>query len=324
MGLPKAVQEMQDAAEQIQSGIQQNDEGKTGTAKRDDQAPANTPKQQPSNNKGNTVSRDEYDALDQRYRSYKKMYDKEVHGFRTTLADKDAEIDKLTGEVEALKKSLDEATKTGKEQDHGDVDLDAIKREFGDEFIDAVGNLSRTQLMRENAALITRIEKLEKSFSEKQPKPSQDGGRETSKSNQDFFTRLSDLVPNWTKVNGTQGFSDFLDLPDEDGNRRQDNLSAAQRSGNAIEVARHFLDYADYQARHRDGASGDYLPDGSAGGGSADEFGFTDDDIIYEDELEEYYKLAALRKFSDEEIKKYEAKISNAMANDLIRRRPRR
>jgi len=251
------------------------------------------------------------------------MYDKEVHGFRTTLADKDAEIDKLKGEVEALNKSLDEATKSGKEQDHGDVDLDAIKREFGDEFIDAVGNLSRTQLMRENAALINRIEKLEKSFSEKQPKSSSEGGRETGKSNQDFFTRLSDLVPNWTKVNGTQGFSDFLDLPDEDGNRRQDNLSVAQRSGNAIEVARHFLDYADYQSRHRDGSSGDYLPDGSAGGGS-DEFGFKDDDIIYEDELEEYYKLAALRKFSDEEIRKYEAKISNAMANGLIRQRPRR
>lgn len=322
MGLPKAVQEMQDAAEKIQSGIQQNDEGKT-EAKKDGQEPASNPKQQQPSDTG-TVPKAEYDALDQRYRAYKKMYDKEVHGFRTTLADKDAEIDKLTGEVEALKKSLDEAAKSGKEQDHGDVDLDAIKREFGDEFIDAVGDLSRTQLMRENAALIARIEKLEKSFSEKQPKPSNDGGRETSKSNQDFFTRLSDLVPNWTKVNGTQGFSDFLDLPDEDGNRRQDNLSAAQRSGNAIEVARHFLDYADYQARHRDGASGDYLPDGSAGGGSVDEFGFTDDDIIYEDELEEYYKLAALRKFSDEEIKKYEAKISNAMANDLIRRRPRR
>lgn len=330
MGLPKAVQEMQDKTTRIQSDLQQqSQEGKTG----DNAVPASNnsnPKSESKdtgNNKSQTVSREEFDALDKRYRAYKKMYDKEVHGFRTTLADKDAEIEKLKGEVESLKKSVESASSSSGDDDFDDENLDAIRSEFGPQFVDAVGNLSRSQLMRENGKLVSRIEKLEQAIgSGKQAQSQSRGETETatdkSVTGQAFFSRLTELVPDWKNVNGTQGFSDFLDLPDEDGTRRQDNLSRAQRNGNVIEVARHFLDYADFQQSHRTGTSGDYLPDDKTGGGS--DLGFDDDAIIYEDELEEYYRDVALRKFSDEEIARYEAKISHAMENGLIRPRPRR
>lgn len=309
MGLPSAVKKQAEEANAIQSELTNDKTEATAQAakpepvKNDDQ-----PK------KLVTVEslQSEIGKLDERLRSYKKMYDTEVHTFRKTVQEKDSEIDGLKKEIESLKATADTSKKP--DQDNDEV-LSQIADEFGEEFVDAVSNLSRSQLMRENAKLSARLDDIEKRLTGK-PETKQEKTADTEPTGSDFLVKLATFVPEYQTINATRSFKSWLNGIEPDGRRLNDHLLDAQKAGDAWAAAQIFNRYIETNPNRSEKTDGDYLPKGKSPGDVSD----GGDEVIHESELKEYYKDKALGKFSPDEIKKIEAKINNAMRKGLIRR----
>ncbi len=313
MGTPQAVQRQIDKANAIQSEI--ISKGKTdANLETVSNVPAETAESMTGKNTGNIESTSELQAkleqLNSRFLSYKKLYDTEVTGSRRELKDKNDEIESLKSQIKDLKES---SAKT-EQADRNEV-LEDISNSFGPEFVDAVSNLSQVQLMRENANLLSRLEKFEsnmKHVPNEQSKAGEAGGESDGITGHSFFSSLAIVVPNWSQINQSMQFKEWLNGADTNGKRRNDNLIAYHEAGNVEKTAELFHAYIDSNPSPRV-ADGDYLPNSKPGSELTD-----DDDVIHQYELNEYYKNKALRKYSPDEIQMYEAKINKAMVNGKI------
>lgn len=316
MGKPQAVQRQIDEAERIQKEIS---EGKTEdqstelkTVEKSDPVPAKTDQVSPGNDSIETLKA-QLDQLNSRYKAYKKMYDKEVTGTRKKIDALEQENTGLKEEIQTLKAD------TSKKQEDSDSDqmLDQISNEFGPEFVEAVSNLSKGQLMRENALLMSRIEKVEKKLTgtTDEQLTGNESVNEPGNEGYGFFDRLTDLVADWQEINESQQFKDWLNGIDKNGNRRQDNLSAAQQTGQAQIVAELFYSFKDSQMySHRKSAGEQIMPDSS---GSGEQTGSAV--IITQQYISDFYRDKALGHFTPEEAAKREAKINAAMEAGTIR-----
>ena len=313
MGLPKAVQDQIDDANKIQA--QQSGTNKTETVKGSEPV-KKTEVKVVQNNEQSAVEkqlRSELANLNSRLIDFKKMYDKEVSGSRKSAEEKNEEIQSLKKLVDDLK-----ASATQKPTEQESETLDRIAEEFGDEFISAVSNLSKSQLMQQNASLTARIDAIEKRVSDKE-KPeshSDDAGESTAKvsDQQAVINMLGNLVPDWSQINQSARFKQWLNNIESDGRTTQQHLESYLAGGDAVSLSGIFKRYKDaYPDRQGDG---DYLPDTTVGSEGSDT---ASDEIIYRSELDEYYKLKAIGKLSPDVIKNTEAKIDNAMRKGLLR-----
>ena len=304
MGAPQAVQDQIDEAERIQKKITGNDK----TEAEQQPEPVKTEKPETPGSEVEQL-RASLDQLDARFKSYKKMYDKEVSGSRVELKAKEEQIESLKSALDELK-----AQSHGQEEKESEAVLESISNEFGEEFVSAVSNLSKAQLMRDNAKLNARIEQIEKRLSGKndEQQEANETSGEPESSGYSFVDRLTDLVPNWQQINNSPQFKTWLDGIESDGKRKQDHLVQSQRKNDVLAVAQFFYDFEDAAPARK--VDGDYMPDGKPGSRVPE-----DDDIITQTELDVFYRDKALGRYSPEEAKQLEAKIDNAMRKGKIR-----
>jgi len=315
MGTPQAVQDQIDEANRIQEAISgSKTEGEQDNANKSPEPAKTTDNPVKAGNESIEQLKAKLEQLDTRFKSYKKMYDKEVSGSRVELQKKSDEITQLKTEIERLKAEASE--KPGKNDDRETSEtLEEISEKFGDEFVDAVSDLSKSQLMRENVKLLARIDNIEKRLDQKSTEQLADNesANEPTDAGYSFESRLKDLVPDWVQINGSIEFKEWLDGADKDGQRRQDNLVIAHKAGNAIRVAELFYEFKDAQFSHRE-STGEYLPDG-LNGGERD----VSEEIITQDYINKFYHDKALGRFTPDEAAKREAKINAAMETGSIR-----
>ncbi len=305
MGIPQAIQDQVKEADEIQKSLLDTD--KTEAVKPE---PVKTAQQKVGDNE----LKAQLEKSEERFKSYKKMYDKHVHSSRVDIEAKDGEITRLNAEIEGLKANAS-TTKQGDTDSDVDAALEDISVKFGSEFVDAVSNLSKGQLIRNNAALTSRIDAIEKKVAGHKEQPANnDKAGESEGNGYTFQSRLADLVPNWTQINNSKQFHTWLDGLESDGRRRQDHLKAAQGRDDVIAVAKFFYQFED-ENPHRNEASGkDILPDTKPGGTDLEA-----DEIIYAKEISEFYREKALGKIEPEEAIKIQAKIDHAMRTGNIR-----
>jgi len=326
MGTPQAVQDQVDEANRIQKELSGESKTETGDIQQtnnqqiDKQSePAKkTEKLVKPGESGESIEqlKAQLEQINTRFNSYKKLYDKEVSNSRVELQKKNDEITQLRTDIEKLNESSKEQQQQQEESETNEV-LDGISKEFGPEFVDAVSNLSKKQLITQNASLLARIDNIEKRLPEKSNEQSivhetVDESEDTN--GNDFVSKLSVLVSDWEQINDLPQFKTWLDGADTNGRRRQDNLVDAHKKGDVKTVSDLFFSFKDQAQNSRRESTGDYLPDGSNSGEQE-----THVDVVTQQDISDFYRDKALGKYTPEEAAKREAKINAAMESGTIR-----
>lgn len=174
-------------------------------------------------------ARDEEKTWEQRYKTLNGKYNAEVPRLLAGNKELTTKLNALSAEIEALKNAPKKESLVKPEE----------IQEYGEPMVDLVRRLAREEVAAKDAEIIALRSRLE-SFEATNARTSEES----------FYVRLGELVPDWVAINDNEGFHAWLGEYDElTGMRRQDILSDAEGKRDANRVARFFKTWRDSQTK---------------------------------------------------------------------------
>jgi len=232
LNLPRAVIEAErkadEALQRLAASKQQQPQAEGETPPTDTPAPKSEPESaapapapsEPAPQ--NTPQAEGDEKWEARYKTLHGKYNAEVPRLHAAIKDRDARLNSLTEEVEALKAQM----KAPKES--------LIKPEEVSEYGEPLVDLMRRAAREEVAAKEIEIAELKRKLDQVQVATAET--REVG-----FYEKLAAAVPDWMAINDDPAFHDWLGEFDElAGTQRQSLLSAAEEKRDADRVARFF------------------------------------------------------------------------------------
>ena len=234
MNLPRAVLEAERKAEEALQRLQQarqpqqtQPEGETPPG---DPTPPSTessggisaPPEAQAPAPQNTPPAEGDDKWEARFKTLSGKYNAEVPRLHAAIKERDAKLNSLTEEVEALKVKL--TTPQEKLVKPEEVN------EFGEPLVDLIRRAAREEVQVKDGEIAELRRKLE-----------QLSGTATANVEVSFYDRLGMAVPDWRVINDDPEFHAWLgEVDDLTGMQRQDILSQAEEKRDADRVARFF------------------------------------------------------------------------------------
>lgn len=232
MNLPRAVIEAERKAEealqrlqQARQPSQQQNDPPPGDQTVSDPAPSPSPSETTATANtapANTPPQEGDDKWEARFKTLSGKYNAEVPRLHAALKERDAKLNSLTEEVEALKASLT----APREQL---VKPEEVS-EFGEPLVDLMRRAAREELQTKDSEIKELTKKLDSLM-----------GTATANVEVSFYDRLAMQAPDWQTINDDPEFHAWLGEYDElTGVQRQDILSQAEEKRDADRVARFF------------------------------------------------------------------------------------
>lgn len=190
-----------------------------------------------------TITKEEYDRLEQRYRTLQGMHRADTNELRVQLNAATAALDNIRAEMAA--KQHTSPTGPAKYvtdddvEDYGDT-LEMVRRAAREE--------AEAVAYQREQALVNRISQLEAEAGHVRktvmPAVENMAYSHAEQERNNFWNAINTQVPDWEKINGTQGFIDWLQSEDPlTGMNRQHFLSQAQANYDALRVVKFFNEW---------------------------------------------------------------------------------
>lgn len=190
-----------------------------------------------------TINKEEYDRLEQRYRTLQGMHKADTTELRAQLNAAMASLENLKAEVAAKQHTpLEGPTKYVTDddiEDYGDT-LEMVRRAAREE--------AEAVAYKREQALVNRIAQLEEEAGHVRknvmPAVENMAYSQAEQERNNFWNAINTQVPDWEKINKTQGFIDWLQSEDPlTGMPRQHFLSQAQANYDALRVVKFFNEW---------------------------------------------------------------------------------
>lgn len=187
------------------------------------EAPAQTPDPTP---KKLATSQDDPAKWEQRYRSLQGEFNKLVPDLQRQVADLNAKLEEHQRQAKAQRQPREKLV-TEK-----DVE------EFGSDMLDVIERQARQIAQEREDALIARLEQVEAELSQARRQLGDVATTAAATIEEKFWAKLEKLVPDWSEINQSRAWLNWLDQEDElTGNRRQDVLNDHHKRLDAERVA---------------------------------------------------------------------------------------
>ncbi len=250
MSRPAQVADQIARAKEIQDELQKGDnqDDNPGTP---DPTPSEPVVQPPVDNSPVTVSKDEYDKLDQRYRTLQGMYTADTNRLRTDLNYANQAIQDLEDRLVAVESKNNQPA-----MPQNKYVTEADEAEYG-ESLDMMRRAAREEaeaiVAKQQEAYLNRIAQLESELGSFRntvvPRVEDLTKSQLEKTQAEYWNSLAVQVPDWKAINDSQAFKDWLLEADPvTGANRQQFLSTAHRNMDASRVARFFLEWKRHTA----------------------------------------------------------------------------
>lgn len=246
MAVPEQVRKQTEAVAKMYADNAGQVENPEDTSKVVGETAASTPSEQANSVAENAVSQtpteqgneNHEDTFAQKYRTLQGMYNAEV----PRLKAENKELNNRVLHLEQLLSNLSTApapVTTGEQALLSEREIE----EYGDSI-----NVMRKAAREEVAAANARVAQLEQAVRQMQatvvPRVEQVVRHQTQATEQQFWSGLTSLVPQWEQINGDAGFQSWLlDIDPLTGVSRQTYLEDAQRSLDAGRVASFFKEW---------------------------------------------------------------------------------
>lgn len=206
---------------------------------------------QPVVNMPVTVTKEDYDRLEQKYRTLQGMHNAEGSRLRGELTAAHTAIQQLENRIAAAETAAAAAQQSPvkyvtkeDEEEYGET-LEMVRRAAREE----AENFTQSR----EAAYLNRIAELEAKIGHVQntvvPAVEDIRYNQAEQVKADFWDDINTQVPNWRTINGTQAFKDWLMSEDPlTGATRQQFLSQAQSEYNSSRVIKFFKEWERSQA----------------------------------------------------------------------------
>jgi len=233
LNLPRAVIEAERKAEEALQRLQQarqpqqtQAEGATPNADQGtppSENPGGTPAPAPSEPAPQITPQAEGDEKwEARFKTLSGKYNAEVPRLHAAIKERDAKLNSLTEEVEALKVKMESPRESL-------VKPEEVS-EYGEPLVDLIRRAAREEVQSKDSEIAELKRKLEHVV-----------GATTATVEVGFYDRLGGQVPDWRVINDDPEFHTWLSEVDElTGYQRQDILSQAEEKRDADRVARFF------------------------------------------------------------------------------------
>lgn len=241
MNLPRAVVEAEKRADEAFQQIQASRQGQAVT-----QEPDSAPKA-PDGVQGETVApvvqttpapstpSEGDDKWEARYKTLDGKYKAEVPRLHQALKDRESQLNSLTEEVEALKRTVTKESLVKPEE----------VQEFGEPLVDLIRRAAREEVSAKDAEIQSLKKKMEGFESST-----------TANTEATFYENLAKEVPDWMTLNNDPAFHSWLAEHDDlTGYQRQEILSQAESKRDANRVARFFNAFKQVQGKTAAAAS---------------------------------------------------------------------
>lgn len=248
MSRPAQVVEQIARAKEIQDEMQKDDNQDGAPA--DDGTPTPPPQepvvQPPVNNSPVTVSKDDYDRLDQRYRTLQGMYTADTTRLRSELGYANDAIQDLEDRLVAVESNTQQVP-----QAQNKYVTDADREEFGDT-IEMVRRAAREEaeaiVVKQEQAYKKQIAQLESELGSFRnsviPKVEDLSKSQADKVQAEYWSALGTQVPDWKAINDSKEFKEWLLERDPvTGANRQQFLANAHNNMDAPRVVRFFQEW---------------------------------------------------------------------------------
>lgn len=311
MNLPRAVLEAERKAEealqrlqQARQPQQQQNDPPPGDPPASDPAPtpppsepsatANPPAATPP---ANTEGDDKWEA---RFKTLSGKYNAEVPRLHAAIKERDAQLNSLTQEVEALKASLAKPRESLVKPEE--------VNEFGEPLVDLIRRAAREEVSAKDAELAELRRKLESV--QVATVESKEVG---------FYDKLNSMVPDWMAINDDVEFHAWLGEIDElTGSQRQSILAEAEVKRDADRVARFFKAFKKVQ-QDKAAVAGSSLDSQVAPETSRVDAPPQGKKIWTRGEIAEFYARDRRGEFSPEQAAAIDAEIQSAVAEKRVR-----
>lgn len=193
-----------------------------------------------------TVSKDEYNKLEQRYRTLQGMHAADTQRLRSELSARDTAIQDLENRLVDLEKAATATPATVNKY----VTAEDVE-EYGNT-VDMVRRAAREEaealVAKQEQSYLARIAQLEKELGHVRntvvPTVEDLSKAQIDKVKAEFWSAIETNVPDWRKINDDQAFKDWLLTEDPlTGATRQQFLSQAQHNLDASRVIRFFAEW---------------------------------------------------------------------------------
>lgn len=190
-----------------------------------------------------TINKEEYDRLEQRYRTLQGMHRADVNELRVQLNSAAAALETMKAEMAAKQHTSPQGpTKYVTDndvEDYGET-LDMVRRAAREE--------AEAVAYQREQALVNRIAQLEAEAGHVRktvmPAVENMAYSQAEQQRDNFWNAINTQVPDWEKINETQGFIDWLQSEDPlSGFTRQQLLSQAQANYDALRVVKFFNEW---------------------------------------------------------------------------------
>lgn len=245
MSRPAQLEQQIERVKQIQAELMDDDTAPVQPEVPTPEAPQEPVTPQPVVQEPATVSKEEYDRLEQRYRTLQGMHKADVSSLRGELNAATAAIRELENRAAAAERAAQTPTPPTKyvteedEEEYGDT-LEMVRRASREE--------AEKVFRQSEQAYLARIAELEAEVGHVRntvvPAVQDMSRAQVEQAKADFWSAINRDVPNWRTINDNQDFKDWLLSEDQlTGTTRQHFLAQAQQELNAPRVIRFFKEW---------------------------------------------------------------------------------
>lgn len=316
MALPKSVQEAADRAEEIERQMNGNpEEAPQETATQAaDAAPVETAAAESQSQEPTEPQKAEGDKWEAKYKTLQGMYNADVPRMKKQNEQLEAQLAQYAEQVKQLRESI------AQHEEEKKYITDEDSEVFGADVVDLAQRAAKeeaSRYSREAATMRNEVEELKAELGRV---------RDVSFQNtqQQYLTRLTELVPDWEKQNTDQGFLDWLNERDPfAGGVRKQALDEAYGSLDARRTADIFLAYrqATGAGRPRVSKAETELRKQVAPTGRASAPAATDNSkrVFTQQEIGDFYDRLRRHEFTAEQAAALEGQIDQAVAEGRVR-----
>lgn len=319
MSRPAQLEEQVALVKKIQEEMANPQEQVIDPQVQDPGTPQNDPPNAPVSQEPATVTKEEYDRLEQRYRTLQGMHKADTQQLRAELSEALVSFDAFKAQVAAQQQ---QQPAPGPKKYTTDEDV----TEFGEDTLDMVRRAAREEAeaisLQRESGFVSRIQELQSELDKLRgivPTVQGMAYRNEEQRREKFWETIDTQVPDWRTVNDNPSFKDWLLSEDElTGYPRQQFLSQAQAEYDALRVVKFFNEWKRKAAGGQTPAPvtpqnslQQYVSPGPARTNQPTE---AKKKQWTREGISEFYKEAMLGKYKDkpEEKKRIEAEISLA------------
>ena len=326
MTLPKAVQAQLEAAEAMLADMNKPaDDMPQANASQSDNAAQPAPEQaptatteQPASPQPSPVKNDDA-TWEQRYKPLQGLFNSRVHELQTSNKALTQQVQQLTEKLESVVENLSRRPDTPiPVADPKDVE------NFGQDLVEMVQRQAAAAI----SGLIAKVDGVVKAFEKRlaavEQQLSGTSQAVTSTAEEVFFSKLTQLVPDWEEINADQKFLDWL--AEEDpvyGVPRQAALNAAHKALDVKRVANVFNTFKALFRQPKQSAAPKSVekqvsPSTSATAGQTVQ---QEKPVITQEQIQAFYRDVAQNKYRgrEAEMARLEAMINEAIAEGRVR-----